>query len=100
MALHAHGFLLLEHGFAGASSGSVRARLHDEDARIVLTVSDDGAGLPDDFQVDSSLGLQIVKTLVTEDLRGEFTLRANEGRGITATVSIPKPSVNTEPRGA
>ena len=86
----------LEHGFAGAASGSVRARLHDEDARIVLTVSDDGAGLPDDFQVDSSLGLQIVKTLVTEDLRGEFTLRANDGRGTTATVIIPKQSVNTE----
>jgi two-component sensor histidine kinase len=84
----------LEHGFGDAASGSVRVRLGDEDARIVLSVSDDGAGLPEDFQPDSSLGLQIVNTLVTEDLRGEFSLRSNDGRGTVATVTIPKQMVN------
>ena len=83
----------LEHGFGDATAGSVRVTLRDEPARIVLSVRDDGAGLPADFEPDSSLGLQIVNALVSEDLRGEFTLRASDGGGTVATVTIPKLAV-------
>jgi two-component sensor histidine kinase len=52
---------------------------------------DDGVGLPANFQPQSSLGLQIVETLITEDLRGQFVLKQNERqRGTTALLIIPK----------
>ncbi|MCA1553117.1 MAG: GAF domain-containing protein, partial [Chloroflexi bacterium] len=84
----------LEHGFGSATHGCVRVRLRDEGERIVLSVSDDGAGLPEAFQIDSSLGLQIVNALITEDLLGEFTLRPNDDGGTTATVTVPKSVVS------
>jgi two-component sensor histidine kinase len=81
----------LEHGFGEATHGRVQVQLSVDAHQLVLCVSDDGIGLPDNFQKQDSLGLQIVETLVTEDLRGTFELKANEGRrGTTATLSIPK----------
>ncbi|MEY3734434.1 MAG: hypothetical protein RL347_1793, partial [Actinomycetota bacterium] len=37
-----------------------------------VTVADDGRGLPDD--VDEGLGLQIVRSLVEQDLHGTLTM--------------------------
>jgi two-component sensor histidine kinase len=46
-----------------------------------VQVVDDGAGLPDGFDLDHSmgLGLSIVRTLVTSELAGTIELRAGEG---------------------
>ncbi len=84
----------LEHGFASASVGTVRVQLREDEKSIGLSVCDDGAGLPEHFQINSSLGLQIVNALVVEDLRGEFTVRANDERGTIASVTIPKQTAN------
>jgi len=59
----------------------------------VLTVRDDGVGMPPDFDLRSSanLGLAIVRTVVEDDLRG--TLAFSGGRhGTTVTVRVPLPS--------
>jgi len=81
----------LEHGFAGRSEGMIRVDVREDEKRISLTVLDDGTGLPPDFDRTRSLGLQIVEALVTEDLRGEFSLLNNEdGQGTTARVQMPK----------
>ncbi len=54
----------LEHAF-GAEGGVVRVSLTREGPRHVLTVADDGYGLPDGFDLDTSatLGLKIVRTM-------------------------------------
>ncbi len=81
----------LEHGFEGRTAGSVRVSLGEEERHFLLQVSDDGTGLPHGFQKKDSLGLQIVETLATEDLRGEFELSANrDGTGTRARLRIPK----------
>lgn len=83
----------LEHGYAAERPGVVRVALAEEADGYSLTVSDDGAGLPPQFNRKTSLGLQIVETLVSEDLRGEFKLSANPaGCGTLATVWIPRAS--------
>lgn len=81
----------VEHGFAQGNEGNVRARLTVVADRVVLEVVDDGAGLPPNFRVgaDGSLGLQIVQTLVREDLKGTFQLVNAGERGARAVVSFP-----------
>jgi len=57
----------------------------------MVTVSDNGAGLPDDFDLDStsSLGLQIVRTLVQTELDGRLEIEPRDGGGTTVLVELP-----------
>jgi two-component sensor histidine kinase len=73
----------LKHAFGDRAQGVIRVRLGTaEDGRVELAVSDDGAGLPANFQIEkcSSLGLQVVKTL-SHQLRAELTI-SNEGGAV------------------
>jgi two-component sensor histidine kinase len=60
----------IKHGFAGGRSGSVvlTLRFAPQAGQVVLQVSDDGAGLPADWDVRSqqSLGLQLVGDLAQQ----------------------------------
>ncbi len=82
----------IEHGLQ-ASNGTVIVHATHENNRLVLDVIDDGAGLPDGFDLNSasSLGLSIVSTLVN-DLGGGFSLYNNEDRGSTARVELNLPT--------
>ncbi len=81
----------LEHGFENQRAGTVTITLQDEGDHVIITIRDDGQGLPDDFDPNRlpSLGLQIAHTLVTEDLRGELTFAGSDG-GFSATITFPK----------
>ncbi len=59
--------------------------------RLTVTVSDNGAGLPADFDLDStaSLGLQIVRTLVLTELDGRLEISPREGGGTRVFVELP-----------
>lgn len=80
----------VEHGYERRSGGTVLVQLTDEGDGVTITVQDDGVGLPADFDhaQAESLGLQIVQTLVEQDLRGHFELKG--GDGVRAVVSFPK----------
>lgn len=71
----------LEHAFDG-QAGTVRITLGTHGQEVVVTVEDDGRGLPQGFdpERDAHLGLRIVQELVFRDLQGTFQL---EGRGGT-----------------
>lgn len=83
------------HGFEGREEGviNIRAWLDKEEGEqrpysvVRIEVADNGVGLPTDFDLERSanLGLNIVHTLVTSDLRGEFSLRP--GPGSSGTVA-------------
>lgn len=53
-----------------------------------LSISDNGVGLPEGFDLDSleSLGLQLVQGLVEEQLGGQLTVSSHPGQGTTWTV--------------
>jgi two-component system, sensor histidine kinase PdtaS len=76
----------IEHGLAGTGGVvSVRAERSgvEDDELLTVTVTDDGSGLPDDFDPDASgLGTQIVTSLV-QDLRGRITWESAKPRGTT-----------------
>jgi two-component sensor histidine kinase len=69
----------LEHGFGEAGSGRVLVHLDQSGDTHVLTVRDDGGGLPDGFDPASSksLGLRIVRAMA-QQLGGKFEM-AREG---------------------
>jgi two-component sensor histidine kinase len=88
----------LEHGFggpayrnAGAEGGMIEVRAARAPEQLTVTVSDSGAGLPPDFDLESttSLGLQIVRTLVVAELGGQLSITPREGGGTVAVVDLP-----------
>jgi two-component system, sensor histidine kinase PdtaS len=56
--------------------------------RLRLRVSDDGMGMPPDFDVDQSLGLSIVSTLVESELGGSLTFERRPGGGTTVAIML------------
>ncbi len=88
----------VEHGYSGGGggpggSGLIEVRVDRSDTSLRLEVLDDGAGLPDGFDLDrcAQLGLHIVRTLVTEQLQGSLTLTPRSlgpGNGVTGTRSV------------
>jgi two-component system, sensor histidine kinase PdtaS len=76
----------LEHAFVGREQGSVRILLGHSPAGLVVEVADDGIGFTGPEA--NSLGLEIVDTLIHEDLHG--TLETHGGTGGTrVTLRIP-----------
>jgi len=81
----------VEHGLAD-SSGQVRVVPTAVDGHLRIEITDEGRGLPPDFDARSSrsLGLSIVNTLVAE-MKGTFTLtNRTDGPGTRAVVDIPR----------
>ncbi|WP_369056557.1 sensor histidine kinase [Kineococcus terrestris] len=80
----------VEHGFGDGGSGTVVVRVEHTDAdRIDVVVSDDGIGLPDDFQVGrSGLGTQIVRSLVAGELRGRMEFGPSSSGGTEVRLDL------------
>jgi two-component sensor histidine kinase len=84
----------LQHGLSvpgQATTGSLEISAVRAPGRLTVTVSDNGAGLPDDFDLDStsSLGLQIVRTLVLTELNGRLAIEPRAGGGTRVLVELP-----------
>jgi two-component sensor histidine kinase len=59
--------------------------------RLTVIVQDNGVGLPEEFDLASttSLGLQIVRTLVVSELGGRLEVKPRAGGGTKAVVDLP-----------
>ena len=81
----------VEHGFAEGESGSILIAATRSWEELEVTVADTGRGLPDDFDLTASsqLGLQIVRTLVSGELRGTIRLSGRPGSGTEARLRFP-----------
>jgi two-component sensor histidine kinase len=68
----------VEHGLNGRQHGHSEIQLRDKGNAVEIAILDDGNGLPKDFvpNQDGSLGLQIVQTLVTDDLKGSLRMES------------------------
>jgi two-component sensor histidine kinase len=80
----------VEHAFVGLPGGNIVVKLAEQGDSMCIEIQDDGRGLPHGFDIvrQGGLGLQIVRSLVREDLKGEFEL--TNGQGVHAVVSFPK----------
>ena len=86
----------VEHAFGEKDRGRIVVHLGEEDDVVQISIVDDGQGLPEGFNIDGteSLGLQIVRTLVRDDLKGEFELQNREGT--KAIIRFPRQSLGGE----
>jgi two-component sensor histidine kinase len=88
-----HGFAYPEpaQGAAARSTGTVEVSAVRGPERLSVMVCDDGIGLPDDFdpEASTSLGLQIVRTLVVGELGGKLEITPRPEGGTQALVDLP-----------
>jgi len=81
----------VEHAFVGAEGvGHVEVVLAATPRRLTVQVRDDGRGLPEDFDIErtTSLGLSIVRDLVTSQLGGTIAMEARHGTLVAIEVPI------------
>ena len=71
----------IEHAFPGRSAGTIGVDIRTGDEKTMLTIFDDGVGLPQGFdpKAERSLGLHIVRTMVEDDLGGNITFSVHGG---------------------
>lgn len=79
----------VKHACAGRSDGALWVEFRDTEEAIVLSVSDNGPGLPEDFDPDrtSSLGMALVSSLVRQLGAG---LSWGSAGGAQFVVSVPQ----------
>jgi len=88
---------VVDHAYPSATMADalVRVSLNNVGDRLDVVVSDNGVGPPPGFTVQSStgLGLSIVRTLVTTELRGSIAFAAGPGAeelpGTEVRISVP-----------
>jgi PAS domain S-box-containing protein len=71
----------LKYAFVEGAAGEIRINFQSSDrGKLILVVSDNGIGLPENFELQKteSLGLQIVQAL-TNQLQGEIEIERNNG---------------------
>ncbi|WFN34067.1 PAS domain S-box protein [Methanogenium sp. S4BF] len=80
----------LKHGFKGRTEGKIVIGLTMKDDEYVLSVRDDGCGLPADFDITilDSLGIKLINVL-TRQMRGTIEIETG-GPGGSFTFHIPR----------
>jgi two-component system, sensor histidine kinase PdtaS len=78
----------LEHAFVGRSRGSVTISVGRGPEDLIVLVRDDGVGLP--ARPARRLGLEIVETLVREDLRGRIRYNRLPSGGAEISIRMPR----------
>jgi anti-sigma regulatory factor (Ser/Thr protein kinase) len=84
----------LRHGFGrSANSGLVGISSGVEDGHLRLTVSDNGSGLPDDWQLKGSAGIGLANTAARlqqlYDDNHQFDIRNRAGGGVEVVIVMP-----------
>jgi two-component sensor histidine kinase len=87
--------------FPGNQSGLISiSLLNTSPDRYLLTISDNGIGMPADFTKTGSLGMSLMKGL-SEDLDGSFSIENNNGTTIKVSfihdMGVKKQNLLDEP---
>jgi two-component sensor histidine kinase len=87
----------LRHGILQESRGKLSIAISQTDGFVSVIVHNDGPGISPDFDIDSksNLGLTIVRTLVQNELKGNFALVNDEGTVATVTFPLPEKYLQT-----
>jgi two-component sensor histidine kinase len=78
---------------------TITLTLQHENSDYLLTISDNGIGMPDgtEVTVTHSLGLYLIRLIVQHQLRG--TLDISTDKGTSYTIRFPEPAIKEEKPG-
>ena len=78
---------VFKYAFKDNHEGSFEVSLLEQTDKLLLKVVDNGAGLPDNFELaeDKRFGFELIKSLV-EKMKGELETRNDQGAVITITI--------------
>ena len=79
----------VKHAFVGRASGAIRVQLQATANENVIIVQDNGSGSDKSPGAGKGLGLQIINTLVNDDLKGRFELNLLP-EGTQAFIRFPR----------
>ncbi|WAI02441.1 sensor histidine kinase [Methanogenium organophilum] len=84
----------LKHAFKGKKEGKITIELTETDEEYILSVRDDGCGLPADFDIArlDSLGIKLINVL-TRQMRGTIEIETSRPGG-AFTFHIPRTAIN------
>lgn len=79
----------VRHG-TGGSGGEIELSFDRIDGQLKVTVADNGQGMPEDFNIEQSqgLGLQIIRALVHDELKGTVQWNDNEPSGTRVVIEV------------
>jgi two-component sensor histidine kinase len=82
----------VQHGFRERGKGKLSIKVERLDGKVSVIIQDDGPGLPKSLDPvrDGNLGLTIVRTLVKDELKGQFEIDSSEGTRATVTFPYPQ----------
>ena len=71
---------IIKYAFTVKNNGLIQISLTENNGNVILTIQDNGEGLPTGFDIDTQtgFGLMLVKML-SEQLDGNFTIKSNNG---------------------
>jgi two-component sensor histidine kinase len=79
---------IMKYAFTGSETGLIRISLHGEGDSAILSVHDNGRGLPENFDVEKSAGFGLtIEPMLCRQLRGEF--RIESGQGTRCVIGFP-----------
>lgn len=81
----------LEHAFVGRSAGWVRVTLSKTRQKLLVSVCDNGVGVT--IPPPPSVGLEIVRELIQNDLRGQLVFRPRAEGGTEVLLRMPMTSL-------
>ena len=79
----------MKYAFTDKNSGLIQITLQEKNGDAILTIQDDGNGLPDgfDFDTQKGFGLMLVD-LYSQQLNGSFSIDSNDGTKSTLKFTI------------
>ena len=89
----------VEHAYPNGQEGRIEVGVERLGDVVSVEVVDDGAGLPEGFDLATStrLGLHIVRTLLDGELGGQLVLESAPVRGTVARLTVPLTSSTSLP---
>jgi two-component sensor histidine kinase len=70
-----------KHAFKGRKKGTIEITALQANGQIRVTISDNGIGLPDNFDIghSNSIGITLIRTIVQHQLKGSIVFRSLKG---------------------
>ncbi|TGL38983.1 histidine kinase dimerization/phosphoacceptor domain -containing protein [Leptospira perdikensis] len=80
----------LKYAYPNEKGGDVRIHLSRSNENIILSVGDDGDGLPDSVNIEKGnhFGYELIRSL-TSQLKGVFSSVSKKGEGLNIMISFP-----------